>query len=358
VPQQTLTDVERRVIGNLTIPRNLTDLGHELRTDPHFVVARPDGSGSDPDIADRPLADLLGELSKLGWVVKLGEHDDAAKLAAAVERHKTAHTMPDEKAALYAARVSLPTRRWRMRGDLWMLTDEGLEKLREPVAGVASPPLSTEELQGRIFAEWDRTVHDVKLRGSIFDQEGPEAGGVLPDGWDGSLTDRLLEEEFVAWARQVADEHEQRTGERPVLPIAGGSYSDATENLVQDADAGKAAYTITAPTFMALSIVALTDADTGTTLDDATHIPTYTGYARKSVAAADLNASAAGSRTNANAIIFAACTAGTSTVLAAARCTAATLGTIIRRYSIASTTISTTQTPAQFAAGAITDTLD
>lgn len=75
---------------------------------------------------------------------------------------------------------------------------------------------------------------------------------------------------------------------------------------------GKA--TLTAPTvYVALCTAAPTNASTGVTIVEAT----YTGYARKSTAAADWNAASGSSpatTTNANAITFAACTGGTSAV--------------------------------------------
>ena len=110
---------------------------------------------------------------------------------------------------------------------------------------------------------------------------------------------------------------------------------------------------------MALVIVALTDSDTGTTTGDGTHVPTYTGYARKSVAGTDMNAGSGtgGSVTNANAIIFAACTAGSSTIVGFGNTSASTNGTLRKFGTCTSTTVSTTQTPAQFAAGVYTITV-
>ncbi len=127
------------------------------------------------------------------------------------------------------------------------------------------------------------------------------------------------------------------------------SKSDYLENKVLDHVLGKAAYTMPATVYLALCTAVPTDASTGSTISEAT----YTGYARKQVLAADLNAAAAGSSTNANVITFAACTAGTSTVIGWALCDAATLGNVLYWGTCTSTVISSTATPATIAAGAL-----
>jgi hypothetical protein len=349
--QTVLSDIDRRTIANLSIPRNVQDLTHTLRTDPNTQTR-----------AEQEVAAHLQELAGFGLVVNLGTHEDPAKLAHEAQRHKHALTMPDEKAKIFSQRLAQPHRRWRMTGDVWMLTDAGLEMLKAPLGSDGSSNLANIE---RLLAEHAAHVVQAELEGSIFDEDGGKlrtdvhlAKGARAK--DGSLVATLLPEEYAHWAKLVSDQAEQDHGVRPQQPLAGGTgYSDATELLILDADGAKtASYAETAPTYMALSILAFTDADTGTTADDASHIPTYTGYARKSIAAADLNSAAAGSRSNANSIVFAACTAGSSTIVGFARCTAATLGRIIRSATCPSTTVSSTQTPAQLAAGAYTDTLD
>lgn len=89
------------------------------------------------------------------------------------------------------------------------------------------------------------------------------------------------------------------------------SKSDFLENKVLDHFLGKAAFTLVTPLYMALCTSVPTDASTGVTIVEAT----YTGYARKSISAADLNAAAAGVVTNSVALVFAACTAGASTII-------------------------------------------
>ncbi|MCA1571156.1 MAG: hypothetical protein LC798_12735 [Chloroflexi bacterium] len=110
----------------------------------------------------------------------------------------------------------------------------------------------------------------------------------------------------------------------------------------------------TAPTYLALTTVAVGETDTGSTLTEAN----YTGYARLSFAAADMTAAAAGSKSNTAQKTFAACTAGSSTIIGWAQCTALTVGNVIVFGTCTSTVISTTQTPGTVAAAALVANLD
>lgn len=353
MPQQVLTDLERRTIVQLSIPRNVADLTHALRVD-----------AFSPDRSEADVAEHLDELVGLGLVVKLAEEPDPSKLAVAAEKNSKTLDMGDEKAKLFAERVSAPSRAWRINGPTFMLSKEGMEWVRQPVAN--APERADRDTVIRQITEAARAVVDPGLEGSIFDEDGGRmkkdvhlARGTRLD--DATLVPTMLPEEFRRWAEQVRDEWEESTGEKlPPIPMMGGAgYSNETELLILDAENAKTTgYVEAAPWHMALSILAFTDADTGATADDVNHIPTYTGYARKSVAAADMNAAAAGSAANANAIVFANCTAGSSTIVAFAHTSAATLGRLVKYGTCASTTVSTTATPPQFAAGAYTTTLD
>lgn len=345
--QTVLEDHERRVAGNLSIPRTVGDLTRMLREDPHFQKPPvDDGDGPRPDpepLSERDVHDWLESLQGDGLVVNLGDGRDHAtgELAALVDRHKTARSMPDEKARIFERRMKVGHRRWRLAGDVWAYTDRAHATLIAP-SPLAGPPLDEERLIAAISAE-ARRVHDV-------DPEHPSA----------SYSHLLLPSEYDAWRDAVLEDHRVRAGLDALppymRPIAGGAgYSDAWELLGVDAENGKGtSFQITAPWFMALTTVAVTDADTGSTITEAT----YTGYARKSVAGADMNAAASGAATNANAIIYAACTAGSSTCIGAAKCIAVTVGVMQKYLTIASTAISTTQTPAQFAVGAFSTSLD
>jgi len=135
------------------------------------------------------------------------------------------------------------------------------------------------------------------------------------------------------------------------------SFSDAYETKVLEHVAGKTTLTLVTPIFLALCTAVPTDASTGTTITEAA----YTGYARKGVAAADWAAAVAGtpgSIANGAIITFAACTAGTSTVIGWALCDALTVGNVIMWGTCASTVISSTQTPATVAVSALSLTLD
>jgi len=132
-------------------------------------------------------------------------------------------------------------------------------------------------------------------------------------------------------------------------------FSDAQENIILDSVVGDGSTNLnTAPVYMALCTANVVETDTGSTYTEAN----YTGYARKSVAAADLSAASGGSKTNGNAITFAACTAGTSTVISWAFVTASSAGQSIIFGTCPSVTISATQTPATVNASALTMTLD
>lgn len=132
------------------------------------------------------------------------------------------------------------------------------------------------------------------------------------------------------------------------------SFSDYSENKLLDHVLGKTSFTMPATVYLALCTAVPTDASTGSTITEAN----YTGYARKQVAAADLNAAASGSSSNANAITFANCTAGSSTIIGWALCDALTVGNVLCWGTATSTVISTTQTPATVAISGLVVTLD
>lgn len=159
--------------------------------------------------------------------------------------------------------------------------------------------------------------------------------------------------EQIEWAIGV---HESRA-------MAGGSgtFSNFAETTVLAHLTGQdnASWANLAPTFLALTTVVPDSSKTGSTITEAG----YTGYARLSVAAASWaaavsgGAGAASSIANGSTLTFAACTAGTSTVIGWALCTAATVGNVLAWGSATSTVISTTQTPATVAIGALSLTL-
>lgn len=140
--------------------------------------------------------------------------------------------------------------------------------------------------------------------------------------------------------------------------MAVQGFSDAVERKLLDGLFGGTAYTITSPTYLALTTVAVAEGDTGSTITE----PTYTGYGRKSVANTDMNAASTTSnnttKTNLNAITFAGCTAGSSTAIGFAVTSASTAGDVILFGTLPSITISTTQTPVTIAAGNLSAALD
>ena len=132
-----------------------------------------------------------------------------------------------------------------------------------------------------------------------------------------------------------------------------GSLSDYAESKLLDHLMGKTSFTMPSTVYAALCTVTITDSMTGSTITEAT----YTGYSRKAIAASDLNAASGGVMTNANDIVFAACTAGTSTVIGVAIVDASSAGNLLAYSDVTSKVVDTTSTPATIAAGALSITL-
>jgi hypothetical protein len=134
------------------------------------------------------------------------------------------------------------------------------------------------------------------------------------------------------------------------------SKSDYLELKVLDHCLSDGAFTMPTNIYLALCTAVPTDASTGATLTEAT----YTGYARIIINAADLSAAAAGSKTNSNAITFAGCSGGTSTVIGFAICDLITTGggNILYWGTVTSKVIDTSNTPATVAIGALVVTED
>jgi hypothetical protein len=337
---QSLSDLDRRTIGNLSIPRNVENLTHELRVDPHSETR------SEQDVLDH-----LKDLEADGYVVNLGTEEDPAKIPGVAEKNKRALTIPDDSGRILATRLAHPRHQWRTVGDLWIVSNDGVNKMREPTVEVA--PMTPTQVQQAVDNEWARTLKGVTLKNYNEEKHGQ------------ALTTGILEDEFQHWYKIVADDCEARWNVRPRAPMAGGAgWTDVWENFILDHENQKTSLAtndaITTPWFMALSIFAYTDADTGATHGDGTRIPTYIGYAAASVPAASLAAAAAGSSANTVAITFAACTAGSSAIIGFGNnSVVGNTSGIFRKYgACSSTTVSTTQTPATFAIGAYVTTAD
>lgn len=103
----------------------------------------------------------------------------------------------------------------------------------------------------------------------------------------------------------------------------------------------------TAPKFwLALCTVVPTSASTGSTITEAN----YTGYKRVEVPTASWNAAVEGAPStikNGVLVKFAACTAGSSKIVAVAGCDAETLGNMLVWTTVTSFEISTVSTPAE-----------
>ena len=330
-----ISDLERRVIAHLAIPRNVADLYGELTRDvnspvgpatPQRMIDHGQGLRAEADV-DRYLREHLAES---GYVVKINPTDDVAHLA--VKPPKSAYPWHEESREIFASRLAQPARKWRVSGDLWILSANGLDALKEPTA--YAPDLSLDQLQGAIDREYGRIGKD------------------------------LTDEEYGNWLAQTLEFYDAQYPDirKAVrLPVGGGAgWTDVFENRIIDQENQKTLMpALVDPWFMALTILAFTDTDTGTTADDGSHIPSYTGYARKSVAASLMSAASGGSSNNSGgAITFAACTAGSSTIVGFGNCSTSTAGELRKYGTCSNTSISTTQTPATFNTGAYVTTAD
>lgn len=172
---------------------------------------------------------------------------------------------------------------------------------------------------------------------------GPEAFAHLRKG----LLDGLREPPDQAWADAK---------EKMARWMAG--LSDSFENKVNDLlwnDPGTTI--ISADPYLGMTTVAVTDTMTSASVTE----PTYTGYARLQIANSNMGASSGGSKTNSAQVQFAACTAGSSTVIGwftSPISTTGGAGDVIMYGTATSTVIDTTHTPPQIGAGVLGNTAD
>jgi hypothetical protein len=156
--------------------------------------------------------------------------------------------------------------------------------------------------------------------------------------------------------------------ERPWLKAADkliswfAGFSDAVEVKILDHIFNDGTYAAPTPN-LALGTGAISDTDVAASFGGTTEA-NYTGYARVAIAAADMNAASAGSKTNGNAITFPACTASSAVVIAwcvtSSGATTARLsaGDVIIYGTCTSTTVDTTHTPPTVAVGGLVANLD
>lgn len=146
---------------------------------------------------------------------------------------------------------------------------------------------------------------------------------------------------------------------RWLMGLHAGSKSDYLEGKDVAHNVGKTAFTMPATVALALCTVAPEDSKTGATITEAA----YTGYARKTIAGASFTAPEGTSPTkitNSAELVFASCSAGSSTIIGWALCDSATTGAGNMLYwgTCSSTVISTTQTPPTVAVGGLEVTED
>jgi hypothetical protein len=140
--------------------------------------------------------------------------------------------------------------------------------------------------------------------------------------------------------------------------IVFASWSDTYERRILEHFLGKASTTMPTQLWIALTTVVPVDADTGSTITEAN----YTGYVRKAMTLpGDWNSATGTSPTSISTGVveqFAACTAGSSTVIGLAITDAVTAGNVVCWTTVTSVTINATNQPAQIAAGALSVTQD
>lgn len=129
------------------------------------------------------------------------------------------------------------------------------------------------------------------------------------------------------------------------------SFSDFAENKILNHAMGKESWTMPTTVAVALCTVVPTDTSTGVSITEGS----YTGYARKVVAASALSTASGGEIKNSEALTFAECTSGSSTIIGFAVCDSSTksAGNAIAWGTVTSTVISTTQTPPNVAANGL-----
>jgi hypothetical protein len=155
--------------------------------------------------------------------------------------------------------------------------------------------------------------------------------------------------DYMAWEKRVANDG--------VIGGGAGTFSNWFQMAVLAHGTGQdnEVWGNLAPVFLAMCTAVPTSANTGSTITEAN----YTGYARASMAdtvwTAPASGGAGGTSTigNSATVTYAACTAGSSTILGLALTTAETAGNMIAWASCATVVISAAQTPATVAAGAL-----
>lgn len=160
---------------------------------------------------------------------------------------------------------------------------------------------------------------------------------------------KLAEAEHARWAQIEA----QLCAEGVPTAISSGVSQYGMSHLIDHIN-GKTSFTMPVTVALALATTAPTSTTTGATVVEAT----YTGYGRQTIAGAGFNAATAATpsvATNASTITFAACTAGSSTLLGFLIADSATTGAgnALWYGTLTSTVISTTQTPATVATSAL-----
>jgi hypothetical protein len=352
-----LLELDRRTLVHLGCPRNIEDVTHMLRTDPYAA-----------NRSELAVSKQVQALVKKGYVVDLDEQQNATRLALLAQSHPHTIEMHDETAETFARRLAMPHRHWRIEGKTYMLSQQGLEAIKEPLG--EEKTFNTNEAAELINAQ----------RSCVFDGPWAKAATEIPEDkrvWLNPHAGQYMQlpilssDAFNVWLEQVFAQHAAVWGQaasdelkKKTNTISGGTgWSDVWENQIIDQENQKTRFpALVDPFYIALSILAFTDSDGATAANDGSHKPTYTGYAPAQVNSSVMGAASGGSSSNGSAIAYAACTAGSSTIVAFANVQGISSTNVsgeLRKYgTCTSVTVSTTQTPATFATSAYTTTAD
>ena len=125
------SDLHRRVAGNLQIPRSAEALVMTLeRHDPTAIGS--DSMSYDRGAAVASVDEALADLEADGVVTNIGEHSTPEDAVEIVNADDTVVDIGDEQAGLFASVIASrrPSRRHlNIDGELWILTNKGLEGL-------------------------------------------------------------------------------------------------------------------------------------------------------------------------------------------------------------------------------------
>jgi len=135
------SDLHRRVAGNLQIPRSVEALVLTLERHDPGAISSWSGSYNRGETIGQ-LGEVLSDLEADGVVINIGEHQTPDDAVEAVNDDPNAVDIPEDQAERFVTVVqsSRPSRRHlNVQGELWVLTNKGLEKLTGSIPNEPPP---------------------------------------------------------------------------------------------------------------------------------------------------------------------------------------------------------------------------